>query len=128
MADKEYFSWWNKSAFQCTSAKILSITGKRNRKSGKWKSISIDENIAATNTSLEKWLKKENLGVTFYRLNVIKIKYHHWREKRRYPLIVKDIINRLNFQLGMHIARVTDEVNEKLMEYTGLEISENCKM
>ncbi|WP_462335915.1 sigma-54 interaction domain-containing protein [Fusobacterium varium] len=101
--------------------KILRVLQEREiERVGSEKSISIDVRIiAATNTSLEKMIKEGKFrSDLFYRLNVIKIKIPPLRERKEdIPLIVKDIINRLNFQLGMHIARVTDEVNEKLMEY-----------
>ncbi|MGF6905592.1 sigma-54 interaction domain-containing protein [Fusobacterium sp. PH5-44] len=87
---------------------------------GSEKSIPIDVRIiAATNVSLEKLVKiGEFRSDLFYRLNVIKIVIPPLRDRKEdIPLLVEDIIKRLNFQLGKHIIKVSDEANEKLMEY-----------
>lgn len=87
---------------------------------GSEKSIPVDVRIiAATNIPLEKMVKDGTFrSDLFYRLNVIKIKIPPLRERKEdIPLIVKDAIQRLNFQLGMHISKVTDEVNSRLMDY-----------
>lgn len=87
---------------------------------GSEKSIPVDVRIiAATNIPLEKMVKDGTFrSDLFYRLNVIKIKIPPLRERKEdIPLIVKDAIQRLNFQLGMHISKVADEVNSRLMDY-----------
>jgi transcriptional regulator with PAS, ATPase and Fis domain len=75
--------------------------------------------IVATNISLEKLVKENKFrSDLFYRLNVINIKIPPLRERKEdIPLLVENIIDRLNFQLGMSVDAVTNEVNERLKEY-----------
>ena len=75
--------------------------------------IPIDTRIiAATNVSLEELVQKrlfrEDL---YYRLNVVRIRVPPLRERKEdIPLLVEDVINRLNIRLGLEITGVDQEV------------------
>lgn len=83
-------------------------------------SIPIDVRlIVATNTSLEKMIKdKKFRDDLYYRLNVISIKIPALRERKGdIPLLVNNIIDKLNFQLGLNVAGIESKVLDKFMEY-----------
>lgn len=75
--------------------------------------------IAATNIPLEKMVKnKEFRSDLFYRLNVIKITIPPLRERKEdIRLIADNLLEKLNFQLGMSVPSISDETNEKFLEY-----------
>ena len=74
--------------------------------------------IAASNVSLDKMVKEKKFRMDlFYRLNVLKITIPSLRKRREdIPLIVDDLLYRLNFQLGMSVPGISDEVKIRLME------------
>lgn len=83
-------------------------------------SIPLDARfIVATNIPLEKLVRENKFrSDLFYRLNVINITIPPLRERKEdIPLIVENLITRLNFQLGMNVEGVTEDVNKKLKEY-----------
>ena len=83
-------------------------------------SIPIDVRvIAATNCSLEKMIKENNFrSDLYYRLNVIPIRIPPIRERKEdIPLIADDLLNKLNFQLGMNVPEISDDIKSKLQEY-----------
>ena len=87
---------------------------------GGTKTIPIDVRvIAASNIPLERLVEsKEFRSDLYFRLNVIRIVAPPLRERKEdIPLLVEDLIRRLNPQLGMVIQRVSDEVMELLMSY-----------
>lgn len=75
--------------------------------------------IAASNVSLEKMVKENRFrSDLFYRLNVIKITIPPLRERKEdIPLIADNLLEKLNFQLGMSVPGISDEAKSKLMEY-----------
>lgn len=75
--------------------------------------------IAATNSCLEKMIKENKFrSDLFYRLNVIPIKIPPLRERREdIPLIADDLLKKLNFQLGMNVPSISEEVKMRLQEY-----------
>lgn len=87
---------------------------------GGTKTIPIDVRvIAASNIPLERLVEsKEFRSDLYFRLNVIRIVAPPLRERKEdIPLLVEDLIRRLNHQLGMVIQQVSDEVMELLMSY-----------
>lgn len=87
---------------------------------GGTRTIPIDVRIiAASNIPLERLVeRKEFRSDLYFRLNVIRIVAPPLRERKEdIPLLVEDLIRRLNHQLGMVIQRVSDEVMELLMSY-----------
>ncbi|MDI6600507.1 MAG: sigma 54-interacting transcriptional regulator [Thermoanaerobacteraceae bacterium] len=74
--------------------------------------------IAASNESLERMVKEKKFrSDLFYRLNVIKIVIPPLRERKEdIPLIVDNLIDKLNYQLGMYIPGISDEAKRNLME------------
>lgn len=87
---------------------------------GGTKTIPIDVRvIAASNIPLERLVEtKEFRSDLYFRLNVIRIVAPPLRERKEdIPLLVEDLIQRLNRQLGMVIQRVSDEVMDLLMSY-----------
>lgn len=75
--------------------------------------------IAASNQPLEN-LVSENLfrQDLFYRLNVVRIRVPPLRERMSdIPALVSDIIDRLNYQLGMRIEGITPEVLLRFQSY-----------
>ncbi len=75
--------------------------------------------IAASNVSLEKLVKdKKFRSDLFYRLNVIKIVIPPLRKRKEdIPLIADNLLDRLNFQLGMSVPSISEDAKNKLMEY-----------
>lgn len=75
--------------------------------------------IAASNIPLEELVRKgEFRSDLYYRLNVVRIVAPPLRNRMEdIPLLVEDIIQRLNRQLGMAIQGVTPGVLELLMNY-----------
>lgn len=75
--------------------------------------------IAATNISLEKMVKEKNFREDlYYRLNVINIRIPSLRERKEdIPLLIENIIDKLNFQLGLNVQGVNDVAIKKLMDY-----------
>lgn len=83
-------------------------------------SIPVDVRlIVATNASLEKMIKvKKFRDDLYYRLNVLNIKIPSLKERIEDIQILSDnIISKLNFQLGLNIQGIDDNVIEKFMEY-----------
>ncbi|MEL7647338.1 MAG: sigma 54-interacting transcriptional regulator [Sedimentibacter sp.] len=75
--------------------------------------------IVATNSPLEKMVKDRKFrDDLYYRLNVISIRIPSLRERKGdIPLLVNNIIDKLNFQLGLNVKGVETEVLDKFMEY-----------
>lgn len=75
--------------------------------------------IVATNVPLEKLVKENKFrSDLFYRLNVISITIPPLRERKEdIPMIVDNLIYRLNFQLGMCVEGVTEEAILRLQMY-----------
>lgn len=75
--------------------------------------------IVASNIDLGKLVREKKFREDlFYRLNVIKIVVPPLRERKDdIPLIAYDLLDRLNFQLGMRVEQITDEAIERLMHY-----------
>lgn len=75
--------------------------------------------IAASNVSLDKMIKEKKFrSDLFYRLNVIKIVIPPLRKRKEdIPLIVDNLLDRLNFQLGMSVPSISDEAKSRLLEY-----------
>ncbi|AOT69920.1 sigma-54 interaction domain-containing protein [Geosporobacter ferrireducens] len=82
-------------------------------------SIPVDVRvIAATNMNLERMVgEKKFRSDLFYRLNVVKITIPPLRKRKEdIPLIVENLIEKLNFQLGMKIPGISEDAEIKLME------------
>lgn len=75
--------------------------------------------IVASNVSLEKLIRTGKFRKDlFYRLNVIKIEIPPLRKRKEdIPLIADNLLEKLNFQLGMSVPRISEEAKNKLMEY-----------
>lgn len=75
--------------------------------------------IVATNTNLEKMVdEKKFRSDLFYRLNVVNIKIPPLRDRLEdIPLLCEDIIEKLNYQLGMLVEDISPKALEKLMRY-----------
>jgi len=75
--------------------------------------------IAATNVPLEQLVQTgEFRRDLYYRINVIKIRVPPLRERKEdIPLLTKNLIARLNHQLGFDISDVDDAVFDRLKEY-----------
>ncbi|MBU5436465.1 sigma 54-interacting transcriptional regulator [Tissierella sp. MSJ-40] len=75
--------------------------------------------IAASNVPLDKMVKEDKFrSDLFYRLNVIKIVIPPLRKRKEdIPLIVDNLLDKLNFELGMSVPSISDEAKSKLMEY-----------
>lgn len=83
-------------------------------------SIPVDVRlIVATNASLEKMIKEKTFrDDLYYRLNVLSIKIPSLRERKEdIPLLVNNIIEKLNFQLGLNVNGIDQNVLDKFMEY-----------
>lgn len=84
------------------------------------RTVSVDVRvIAATNIPLERLVEQGDFRSDLYfRLNVIRIVAPPLRERREdIPLLVENLIQRLNAQLGMLIQGVSDNVMDLLMSY-----------
>lgn len=84
------------------------------------KSIPIDVRIiVASNVNLEKLIKGNKFrSDLFYRLNVLRIKIPPLRERKEdIPLLADNLLNKLNFQMGMSVPGISEEAKEKLKEY-----------
>jgi transcriptional regulator with PAS, ATPase and Fis domain len=101
--------------------KLLRVLQEKEiEKIGGKESIPVDVRlIVATNNSLEKMISERKFrNDLFYRLNVINIKVPPLRERKEdIPLHVDNIINKLNFQMGLNIQGADPEVIERFMEY-----------
>lgn len=54
----------------------------------------------------------------YYRLNVINIRIPSLRERKEdIPLLIENIIDKLNFQLGLNVQGINDMSVKKLMDY-----------
>lgn len=82
-------------------------------------SIPIDVRIiAASNVPLDKLVKEKKFRIDlFYRLNVLKIVIPPLRKRKEdIPLIVDDLLDKLNFELGMNVPYISENAKIKLME------------
>ncbi|ETA82572.1 sigma-54 interaction domain-containing protein [Youngiibacter fragilis] len=75
--------------------------------------------IVASNVNLKKMVESNKFrSDLFYRLNVVNIKIPPLRERREdIPLLCMDIIEKLNYQLGMLVEDINPIAIEKLMLY-----------
>ncbi len=75
--------------------------------------------IAATNISLKKMIRENKFrSDLYYRLNVIKIKIPPLRDRKEdISLIADNLLDKLNFQLGMSVPGITEEAKTKLQDY-----------
>lgn len=88
---------------------------------GSNKTESIDTRfIFATNVDLEKAvINKEFRKDLFYRINVFKITVPPLRERLEdIPILTNSIVTKLNFEMGMNVRFVNDDVYKKFMEYS----------
>lgn len=101
--------------------KLLRVLQEKEiEKIGGKESVPVDVRlIVATNTSLEKMvIEKKFRSDLFYRLNVVNIRIPPLRERKEdIPLLVDNIITKLNFQLGLSVHGVEEEVLNKFNEY-----------
>ena len=74
--------------------------------------------IAASNVSLEKMVKEKSFrSDLFYRLNVIKIVVPPLRKRKEdIPMIADNLLDKLNFELGMSVPSISDEAKCRFME------------
>lgn len=102
--------------------KLLRVLQERElERVGGVKSIPVDVRlIAATNTHLEELVNSNKFREDlYYRLNVIKIRVPPLRERLEdIPLIVYDIIERLNNQLSTTVSGVSEESFRHFREYS----------
>ncbi|WP_034601842.1 sigma-54 interaction domain-containing protein [Clostridiisalibacter paucivorans] len=85
---------------------------------GGGKSIPVDVRIiAASNANLDKLVAKNKFRMDlFYRLNVLKITIPPLRKRKEdIPLIMDNLLDKLNFQLGMSVIGISDEAKTRLM-------------
>ncbi len=75
--------------------------------------------IAASNVPVEKLVKEDKFRMDlYYRLNVINIRVPPLRERMEdIPLLVRNLVDKLNYQMGLNISHISDEVLDKFMEY-----------
>lgn len=88
---------------------------------GSTKTESIDTRfIFASNVDLEKAvINKEFRKDLFYRINVFKITVPPLRERLEdIPILTNSIVTKLNFEMGMNVRFVNDDVYRKFMEYS----------
>lgn len=98
--------------------KLLRVMQEREfERIGGNKSISVDVRfIAATNVPLED-LVQQNLfrADLFYRLNVVPIRVPPLRERREdIPILIDDILEKLNGKIGIPIGQIPADIKEKL--------------
>lgn len=87
---------------------------------GGTKSTPVDVRlIAATNSNLEEQIRnKQFRSDLYYRLNVISIRIPPLRERLEdLPLLVDDIVQRLNEQLGASVEGVSEDVLARFADY-----------
>lgn len=101
--------------------KLLRVLQEKEiEKVGGKESIPIDVRlIAATNSSLEKLVSENKFREDlFYRLNIVNIRLAPLRERKEdIPLLVKHIVNNLNFQMGLCIEGIENGVIDRFQEY-----------
>lgn len=75
--------------------------------------------IAAANTSLEGMVHNGSFrSDLFYRLNVIKIRVPPLRERKEdIPLLTRNLLAKLNHQLGLNVSHVEDDVLQMFVNY-----------
>lgn len=75
--------------------------------------------IVATNVSLKKLISQNKFRKDlYYRLNVIKIKTPPLRDRKVDISLISDaLLKRLNFQLGMNVPSISEDVKKNLQEY-----------
>ncbi len=84
------------------------------------KVLSLDVRvIAASNTSLEDMVHSGSFrSDLFYRLNVIRIRVPPLRERKEdIPLLTRNLVSKLNHQLGLNISHVDDDIMQMFMDY-----------
>lgn len=99
---------------------LRALQEKEIERVGGKESIPVDVRIiAASNVSLDKMIKEKKFrSDLFYRLNVIKIVIPPLRKRKEdIPLIADNLLDRLNFQLGMSVPSISDEAKSRLLEY-----------
>ena len=82
------------------------------------RSIAIDVRfIAATNVPLEELVEKQRFRPDlYYRLNVVPIKVPSLRERREdIPILVDDILRKLNGEIGIPVSGISEDIKRKLM-------------
>lgn len=97
---------------------LRALQEKEIERVGGKESIPIDVRIiAASNMPLEKLVQEKKFRLDlYYRLNVIKITIPPLRQRREdIPLILDDLLDKLNFQLGMNVPGIFENVKNKLM-------------
>ena len=75
--------------------------------------------IAAANAPLEEMVRGGSFrSDLFYRLNVIRIRVPPLRERKEdIPLLTRNLLSKLNHQLGLNISHVEDDVLQMFMDY-----------
>ena len=100
--------------------KLLRVIQEREfERVGGTKTIDLDVRfITATNVALESLVQKgEFREDLFYRLNVVPIKVPSLKERRQdIPMLIDDILLRLDGEIGIPVKRISDEIKIKLME------------
>jgi transcriptional regulator with PAS, ATPase and Fis domain len=98
---------------------LRALQEKEIERLGGKESIPVDIRIiAASNVSLEKLVQRKKFRMDlFYRLNVLKIVIPPLRERKEdIPSIVENLIDKLNYQLGMNVPGISDEAKNKFVE------------
>ncbi|MDW7669203.1 MAG: sigma 54-interacting transcriptional regulator, partial [Bacillota bacterium] len=98
---------------------LRALQEKEIERVGGKESIPVDIRIiAASNLSLEKLVQKKKFRMDlFYRLNVLKIVIPPLRERKEdIPLIVENLIDKLNYQLGMNVPGISEEAKNRFVE------------
>lgn len=101
--------------------KLLSVLQEKViERVGGTKPIPIDARvIAATNRDLEKMVKEAQFrGDLYYRLNVVRLDLPPLRDRMEdLPLLVNDLIKRINTKLGTNITGISPQAMEQLESY-----------
>ena len=99
--------------------KLLRVMQEREfERVGGSRSIAIDVRfIAATNVPLEELVEKQRFRPDlYYRLNVVPIKVPSLRERREdIPILVDDILRKLNGEIGIPVSGISEDIKRKLM-------------